>query len=125
MASVYLDAFSGLSGDTLLGALLDLGLDFAQFKADLASLQLQGYELRLGRRELSGISAARFEVEVSQPQPERHLSDIRTIIDRSTVADGVKEKAVAIFSALADAEAKVHNSTREEVHFHEVGAVDS
>jgi len=125
MTCVYLDAFSGLSGDMLVGALLDLGLHFAEFKEAMAALELQGCQLHLRRRELSGISAAKFAVEVSQPQPERHLSDIRTIIERSALGDGVKTKAIAIFSALADAEARVHNSTREEVHFHEVGAVDS
>jgi uncharacterized protein (TIGR00299 family) protein len=125
MVCVYLDAFSGLSGDMLVGALLDLGLDFAKFKQAMASLQLEGCKLHLGRRELSGISAAKFDVEVSAPQPERHLHDIRTIIERGAFADEVKTKAFAIFSVLADAEAKVHNSTPDQVHFHEVGAVDS
>jgi uncharacterized protein (TIGR00299 family) protein len=125
MVCAYLDAFSGLSGDMLVGALLDLGLDFAKFKQEMDSLQLRGCELHLARRELSGISAAKFDVEVSQWQPERHLSDIRAIVERSSLGEDVKAKAVAIFSALASAEAKVHNSTPEEVHFHEVGAVDS
>jgi pyridinium-3,5-bisthiocarboxylic acid mononucleotide nickel chelatase len=125
MVCAYLDAFSGLSGDMLVGALLDLGLQFDQFKQAMDSLDLHGCELRLARRELSGISAAKFDVAVSQPQPERHLSEIRTIIDGSSVADRIKAKAVAIFSALAEAEAKVHNATPDAVHFHEVGAVDS
>src|SRR5579875_2104001 len=125
MICAYLDAFSGLSGDMLVGALLELGVDFGEFKRAMAALGLSGCELRLGRRELSGISAARFEVEVAQPQPERHLGDIRAIIERSGLADEVKARALAIFSALAEAEARVHNSTPEQVHFHEVGAVDS
>jgi pyridinium-3,5-bisthiocarboxylic acid mononucleotide nickel chelatase len=125
MVCGYLDAFSGLSGDMLIGALLDMGIDFAKFGPAMAALELRGYELRLGRRELSGISAAKFEVDVSEPQPERHLGDIREIIERSTLDAGVKRKAMRIFSALAVAEAKVHNTTPEEVHFHEVGAVDS
>ncbi len=125
MVCAYLDAFSGLSGDMLVGALLDLGIDFPQFKLALASLGLRGYELRLGRRELSGISAAKFDVEVSTPQPERHLGDIRASIEQSGLAHDVKHRAVAIFNALAVAEAKVHNTTPEAVHFHEVGAVDS
>jgi pyridinium-3,5-bisthiocarboxylic acid mononucleotide nickel chelatase len=125
MVCGYLDAFSGLSGDMLVGALLDLGIDFAQFNQALAALGLRGCELRLGRRELSGISAAKFDVEVSEPQPERHLSDIRAIIEHGALDAGVKRKAIDIFSALAVAEAKVHNTTPEEVHFHEVGAVDS
>jgi uncharacterized protein (TIGR00299 family) protein len=125
MVCAYLDAFSGLSGDMLVGALLDLGPDFAEFKAAMESLRMRGCQLHLARRELSGISAAKFDVEVSEPQPERHLSDIRIIINGSSLSDEVKTKALVIFSALADAEAKVHNTSSEEVHFHEVGAVDS
>jgi pyridinium-3,5-bisthiocarboxylic acid mononucleotide nickel chelatase len=125
MVCAYLDAFSGLSGDMLVGALLDLGLPFAEFKRAMDSLDLTGCQLHLGRRELSGVSAAKFDVEVNQAQPERHLSDIQTIIERSRLADEVKGKAMSVFGALAVAEAKVHNSTPEEVHFHEVGAVDS
>ena len=83
MVCAYLDAFSGLSGDMLVGALLDLGIDFPQFKLAMASLGLRGYELRLGRRELSGISAAKFDVEVSTPQPERHLGDIQASIEQA------------------------------------------
>ncbi len=125
MVCAYLDAFSGLSGDMLVGALLDLGIDFPQFKLALESLGLRGYELHLRRRELNGISAAKFEVEVNTPQPERHLSEIRTAIEQSALAPDVKHRAVEIFNALAVAEAKVHNTTPEAVHFHEVGAVDS
>ncbi len=125
MVCAYLDAFSGLSGDMLVGALLDLGIDFPQFKQALESLGLRDYELHLRRRELNGISAAKFEVEVNTPQPERHLSDIRTAIEQSALAPDVKHRAVEIFNALAVAEAKVHNTTPEAVHFHEVGAVDS
>jgi uncharacterized protein (TIGR00299 family) protein len=125
MLCAYLDAFSGLSGDMLVGALLDLGLDFTAFKSAMVSLNLQGLDLQLRRRELSGISAAKFEVLVSDSQPERHLSEIRNIIEHGRLADSVKIKALGIFSALAEAEAKIHNSTPEEVHFHEVGAVDS
>ncbi|SRR5579885_550656 len=125
MLCAYLDAFSGISGDMLVGALLDLGLDFTAFTAAMASLELPGCELRLGRRELSGISAARFEVKVSQPQPERHLDEIRALIERGRFSDSIKAAAIGIFSVLAEAEAKIHNTTPQQVHFHEVGAVDS
>ncbi len=109
----------------LVGALLDLGLDFDVFKSAMTSLDLHGYELRITRRELSGISAAKFDVLVTDPQPERHLSEIRDIIERGRFADRVKTKALGIFRVLAEAEAKIHNTTAQEVHFHEVGAVDS
>ncbi len=118
MLCAYLDAFSGLSGDMLVGALLDLGLDFDVFKSAMTSLDLHGYELRITRRELSGISAAKFDVLVTDPQPERHLSEIRDIIERGRFADRVKTKALGIFRVLAEAEAKIHNTTAQEVHFH-------
>ncbi|HTY56873.1 MAG TPA: nickel pincer cofactor biosynthesis protein LarC [Candidatus Binataceae bacterium] len=123
--TAYLDAFSGLSGDMLLGALLDAGLDLRELEHALASLRLSGYRISSRRRELSGISAVKFDVEVLEPQPERTLVEIRTLIEQSQLAPAVKETAIAAFVALAEAEAKVHHSTPEHVHFHEVGAVDS
>lgn len=126
MNTVYLDAFSGLSGDMLLGALVDCGLDFAELESALSSLPLSGYRLHHRRKTVSGIAAVKFEVEVLESQPERHLSQIREMIDAAAgLNPGVKRRAIAIFEALAEAEAKVHHTTPEEVHFHEVGAVDS
>jgi len=122
----YLDAFSGISGDMTVGALLDAGADFAGLQTALASLHLEGYRVSLGRRELSGISAARFQVEVLAAQPQRKLAEIRSMIESSRVLSAaVKETATRIFSALAEAEARIHATTPEQVHFHEVGAVDS
>jgi len=123
--TVYLDAFSGISGDMLLGALLDAGLDLRELEQALASLKLSGYRLASRRVELSGISAVKFDVEVLEPQPERRLGEIRGLIEASDLDSGVKATAVAVFVALAEAEAKVHHTSLEHVHFHEVGAVDS
>src|SRR5690242_10870603 len=126
MKAAFLDAFSGLSGDMIAGAMLDAGADFDELRAALASLPLDGYHVATRRKLLSGISALKFEVEVGAAQPERHLSDIREILARAAaLSAGVKHRALAIFGVLAEAEAKVHRSTPEEVHFHEVGAVDS
>ncbi len=126
MKSAFLDAFSGLSGDMIAGAMLDAGADFDELRAALASLPLDGYRLSTRRKLVSGISALKFDVEVSTSQPERHLSDIREIIRRAVAfSDSVKDRAMAIFGVLAEAEAKIHQTTPEEVHFHEVGAVDS
>jgi pyridinium-3,5-bisthiocarboxylic acid mononucleotide nickel chelatase len=126
MKSAFLDAFSGLSGDMVAGAMLDAGADFDELRTALASLPLDGYRLATRRKLVSGISALKFDVEVSAAQPERHLSDIREIVRRaSALSDGVKDRAMAIFAVLAEAEAKIHRTTPEEVHFHEVGAVDS
>ncbi|HVA82155.1 MAG TPA: nickel pincer cofactor biosynthesis protein LarC [Candidatus Binataceae bacterium] len=126
MRTAYLDAFSGLSGDMIGGALLDCGADFAELERAVASIPITGYRLSHRRRVLSGISAVKFEVEVVEPQPERHFGEIRAMIESAAaLAEPARNRAIAIFQALADAEAKIHNTTPDEVHFHEVGAVDS
>jgi pyridinium-3,5-bisthiocarboxylic acid mononucleotide nickel chelatase len=125
MSTAYLDAFSGLSGDMVAGALIDCGADFAELERAAAGLGLGGYRLALGRKDVSGIAAAKFEVEVIERQPERHFGEIRRMIENAGLNPQVSATAVAIFATLADAEAKVHRTTPDEVHFHEVGAVDS
>jgi hypothetical protein len=125
MKCAYLDAFSGLSGDMIVAALLDAGAPFAELEATIATLGLSGYQLGIRAKTASGIVATKFEVEVSTPQPERHLGEIVAMINRGTLAPAVKRNAIAIFEALAAAEARVHRTTLNEVHFHEVGAVDS
>ncbi|MGO9602444.1 MAG: nickel pincer cofactor biosynthesis protein LarC [Candidatus Binataceae bacterium] len=126
MRTAYLDAFSGLAGDMIVGAMLDCGADFAQLDRAVASLHLTGYRLMQSRRVMSGISAVKFDVEVSEKQPERRLGEIAAMIDRAAaLSPPVKRRAQAIFEALAAAEAKIHDTTPEHVHFHEVGAVDS
>src|SRR5215469_3600550 len=126
MKTAYLDTFSGLSGDMIVGAMLDCGLDFTHLERAVASLGLKGYRVGHGRRVMSGISAVKFEVEVSEQQPERHLGEILAMIDRAeALSHSVKSRASAIFRVLGDAEAKIHHTTPEHVHFHEVGAVDS
>lgn len=125
MKTAYLDTFSGLSGDMMVGALLDCGADFDEFAAALCALPVEGYRLSRGLKVRSGISAVKFEVEVNSPQPERHFGEIRQMIEIARMPPGATRRAIAIFEALADAEAKVHRTTRDQVHFHEVGAVDS
>ncbi|HEX4209979.1 MAG TPA: nickel pincer cofactor biosynthesis protein LarC [Candidatus Binataceae bacterium] len=125
MSTAYFDAFSGLSGDMVAGALIDCGADFGELERAAASLGMGGYRLAIRRKDLSGIAATKFEVEVFERQPERHFAEIRQMIERAELAPRVSATAVAIFEALAIAEAKVHRTTPDEVHFHEVGAVDS
>jgi pyridinium-3,5-bisthiocarboxylic acid mononucleotide nickel chelatase len=125
MKTAYLDAFSGLSGDMLVGALLDCGVDFEKLAGALASLPLKGARLSSRRKTVSGIAAMKFDVEVSEAQPERHLAQILAMIEASSIGAAAKRRARAIFEVLADSEAKVHHTTPEHVHFHEVGAVDS
>ena len=125
MKTAYFDAFSGLSGDMIVGAILDCGADFGEFERAIKSMPIAGYRLSTRRKVLSGISALKFDVEVTEPQPERHFGEIRALIDSSPLATAVRSRAISIFEALADAEAKIHNTTPDRVHFHEVGAVDS
>jgi uncharacterized protein (TIGR00299 family) protein len=125
MKTAYFDAFSGLSGDMIVGAILDCGADFAELERAINRVAIKGYRLSLRRKVSSGISALKFEVEVTEPQPERHFAEIRAMIASSSLTETVKKRAIAIFEVLANAEAKIHNTTPDHVHFHEVGAVDS
>jgi uncharacterized protein (TIGR00299 family) protein len=125
MRTAYFDAFSGLSGDMIVGAMLDAGADFGRLKSVVDALQLPGCNLTVRRKSVSGIEALKFEVEVLEPQPERHLYDISAIIEKAGITAKVARDAIRVFELLAEAEAKVHHSTPEQVHFHEVGAVDS
>lgn len=125
MKTAYFDAFSGLSGDMIVGAILDCGADFHAFERAINAVPIAGYRMLTRRKVSSGISALKFEVEVTEPQPERHFAEIRTMIASAALTETVKRRAIAIFEVLAGAEAKIHNTTPDEVHFHEVGAVDS
>jgi hypothetical protein len=132
--TLYLDCFSGASGDMFIGALLDCGLDFELLKSELVKLGVEGYELSLARVNRSGISAAKFDVHVhshhhnhenQHHHSHRHLSEIKRIISSSSLSERVKERAQAIFQRIGEAEAKIHDIPIEKVHFHEVGAIDS
>lgn len=125
MKTAYFDAFSGLSGDMIVGALLDAGADFAALERALATLGMSGYRLSVRPKSASGIVATKFDVEVTETQPERHLSEIAAMIRRGGLGPTVVHRALSVFEALAAAEARVHRTTPEHVHFHEVGAVDS
>lgn len=122
----YLDCHSGISGDMFLGAMLDAGLPFADLQQTLAGLSLGGYQLSCKRVQDKGIQGSRFEVQLSsQEQPTRHFADIQHILHASTLAPRVRERALGVFKLLAEAEAHVHGTGIEEVHFHEVGALDA
>ena len=126
MRALYFDCFAGASGDMICGALIDAGADVDELKAQLASLGLNGYAITTERVKRSGIAATKFNVAIDEAaQPHRHLKDIREIINRSALSELTKAHALRAFEMLADAEARVHATTRERVHFHEVGAVDS
>jgi len=122
---LYLDCFAGISGNMFLGALLDLGLPESRLREELAKLPVGGYELLVSRVLKQGISAVYVDVKVGTDKHHRHLADIFKIIDGAALDQSVKDTSKQVFSRLAAAEAKVHGTTPEQVHFHEVGAVDA
>src|SRR5581483_7546353 len=153
MRTLYLDCFAGASGDMFIGALLDCGLDFDLLKRALSCLGVSGYELSLQRMDQSGISAAKFDVHLHEEAPAHHhththehhhhrehnehtghhghdhahrpLSEIKRLIEASTLSAQVKGRALTIFQRIGEAEAKIHGIPVEDVYFHEVGAIDS
>jgi uncharacterized protein (TIGR00299 family) protein len=125
MRVAYFDCLNGAAGDMIVAALLDAGADFDRLQADLARLPISGCHLTAYRKSYHGMGATRFEVEVSEPQPERHLRDVAAILVRSELPKPVVERATRVFHRLAVAEGKVHGLPPEQVHFHEVGAVDA
>jgi len=125
MKAAYFDCFSGISGDMILGSLIDAGLDADRLRAELAKLPLSGYEITADRAMKAGIAGTRFSVKAAPQQHHRSLPDILKIIDDSALTGSVKERASAIFRKIAEVEAAIHGVPVEEVHFHEIGAIDS
>lgn len=125
MKVAYFDCFSGISGDMILGALIDLGLDIDFLKSELVKLNLSGYEISVKKVLKNKIAGVKVDIEVKSKQKERHLSDINKIIDESNLKIEIKEKSKEIFLKLGQAEAKVHDIGINEIHFHEIGAIDS
>ena len=161
MKTLYLDIFSGISGDMFLGALLDLGVDFHRLEQDLEKLGLDGYHLHVSKQQRAQIAGTKFDVHLEddhhhdeskhdehdhahehghehhhhdeasahehchEHDHSRTFTDIEQLIRRCSLSDWVKEKSVAIFRRVAVAEGKIHGKPPEQVHFHEVGAVDS
>ena len=123
---VYLDCASGASGDMLLGAVVDLGLPIERLREDLGRLGVEGWRIESRRVDRSGLAATKVDVLAETAgQPHRHLKHVLAILDGSSLEAEVKERAAALFRRLAEAEAAVHGTTPEKVHFHEVGALDS
>jgi len=124
---IYFDCYAGISGDMTVGALLDLGAPLEHLQTELSKLPLPpgSYALSTKSCERRHVPALKFDVAVHDHHTHRHYGGIDAMIAGSPLADGVKERSRRIFRRLAEAEAKVHGVPIEEVHFHEVGAVDS
>jgi pyridinium-3,5-bisthiocarboxylic acid mononucleotide nickel chelatase len=167
MKTLYLDCFSGISGDMFIGALLDLGVELSALERELKKLPIEDYHLRAGHAQKAGIEGVKFDVHVGDHHHDEHghehehehghrhhsehehhhhhehgpghhhhdedehehhgrnFTEIRTLIANSGLSDWVKQKAIAVFHRVAVAEGKVHGKSPDQVHFHEVGAVDS
>ncbi len=125
MKTLYFDCFAGASGDMILGALVAAGVRSQELKDQLSLLGVSGYAIDFQTVNRSGISATYARVQTPHEHAHRHLSDILKIIYDSRLSENVKERAAKIFSRLAEAEARVHNEPIENIHFHEVGALDA
>lgn len=149
MKVLYFDCFSGISGDMSVGSLLDLGVGEKEFRAELSKLNIEGYDLNIEKKLKNGIMGTSFDVILHELQHHHHnngdvneqhnghhhenqahhhhrnLDDIEKIIDNSLLNDNVKNMSKKIFNVVAEAEGKIHGKPPKEVHFHEVGALDS
>lgn len=122
----YFDCFSGASGDMILGALVDAGLALDELRQGLSALPLTGeYALTGETVQRGGLRAIRVRVETNDTHPHRHLAAVVEIIEAADLSPTVTDKSLAIFRRLAEVEARIHVTSVEEVHFHEVGAVDA
>lgn len=121
----YLDPFAGASGDMLLGALLDAGWPLEALQALVDSLGIPGVTIRAARVEKRGLAGMHVRVDAPEAQPLRHPADLLAIIDRADAPQTVRARAAAVITRLAEAEARVHGLAVDDVHFHEIGAVDT
>lgn len=128
MKIAYFDCSFGISGDMLVGAFLDIGVPFQELKTALSSLPITGYEIEQQQVVKHGIRATQFRVHLKshhEHHPHRGLKEIEEIINQSTLPEEVKKGAINSFYQLASAEATVHGTTPDKIHFHEVGAIDA
>jgi hypothetical protein len=125
MRIAYFDCFAGISGDMTLGALLDAGADISKFREELEKLSGIEFELEISKVVKHGINATHVDVHIAEEHHHRRLKDITNIIETSDLCESVKTRAIGIFRNLAEAEARVHGTTPDQIHFHEVGAVDA
>ena len=127
MKILYYDCFAGISGDMNLGAMVDLGVDPDFLISELQKLGIEGFHLEIQRDIRRGISGTKATVIIENPENEkhRHLRHVEELINQSSLSAEVKTRSLKIFDLIAEAEARVHNISKQSVHFHEVGALDS
>lgn len=123
--ALYLDCHAGIAGDMLLSALVDLGADPKIIESELKQLPIDDFALHFQKKVKQGINAMTLNIDFHEHHHHRKASDIFKLIDDSRLSERVKQRSKAIFYTIAHAEAKIHGMTIEDVHFHEVGAMDS
>ena len=127
LRAAYFDCYSGISGDMILGALVDLGVDPGKISKALKTLDLKGYKLKTSRVQRGLIAGTKVQVSLtkSSHHPARKYSDIKKLIADSDLSSTAKKNSLEIFKRIAQVEAAIHDTTMEKIHFHEIGAVDS
>lgn len=121
----YFDCFSGISGDMIIGALLDAGLELDHLKTETSKLNIQNFEIKSEKVVKHNIAATKFDVITHEEKHYRHLKELLKVVENSKLDEDVKTKANDIFLKIAQAEAKIHNQLLERIHFHEIGALDT
>ncbi|MDR1376740.1 MAG: nickel pincer cofactor biosynthesis protein LarC [Synergistaceae bacterium] len=128
MKTLYLDCFAGIAGDMLVGGLFELVPNLDRFKAELSKmtkLPAEDYEITVEKGSKGGISGTHFHVHTHEHHPHRGLKEIEGIVTASALSSRIQRESMRAFALLAEAEAKVHSTTPDKIHFHEVGAIDS
>lgn len=126
MNILYYDCFAGISGDMHLAALLDLGLDYDELALELEKLGLDGYGIQAQRASRKGIVGTQVRVVIDPKQPNhRNLRQIEALIGSSLLSDAVQARAISVFRRLAEAEARIQDTSPDQIHLHEVGALDA
>lgn len=125
MKVAYFDCFAGIAGDMILGALVDIGVDLNVLKTELQKLKIDNFDLQAETVMKKGIAGTKVHVIYEEGHVHRHLKDIFAILDDSELKPEIVEQAKKVFQKIAEAEARVHNTTPEKIHFHEVGAMDA
>ncbi|HSG99199.1 MAG TPA: nickel pincer cofactor biosynthesis protein LarC [candidate division Zixibacteria bacterium] len=122
---LHLECHSGVSGDMLLGALVDLGCPLNRLNDAISALKIDGLSLSAGAVVKSGITATKVDVTITTERRLRHFTEVRDILNAAPLSKSVRETALSAIRAIAEAEAKIHNSSLEKVHFHEIGSLDT
>ncbi len=126
LRTAYFDCYSGISGDMILGALVDLGVDIKAIRRALKKIDLKGYKLQAKKIQRNGLACTQITVAIEKPKPpHRSFTSIRKLIEQSCLPAKVKNNSIEIFKRIAKVEAQIHNTTIEKIHFHEVGGIDS